>query len=566
MLEELAISSLGVIADAKLELGAGLTVVTGETGAGKTMVVTALGLLLGDRADSGMVREGAERARVHGTFSLDGHLEVIQRAAAAGADLDDDVLIVARVVRVEGRSRASAGGVDVPVGTLADLSSRLVVVHGQSEQHELLQPTRQRRTLDLSGGAAHHGLLGRYRRAYDELRAVEAELDEVVSRARDRAQEADLLRLGLAEVEAADPQPGEDTALLAEESRLGHADALRHAAELARQVLSSDQPDPELNDAFGLVATARKHLDGERDHDPRLAELAEQLATVSYGLVDVAADLASYVDGLDTDPARLAWVQERRSTLAALTRKYGDTVDDVLAWSRTAAGRLLDLDDDDARVEQLRRRLDDGRRLVAALGGELTDSRRRLGDALSRRVNEELTGLAMAAAAFEVRLSPLPKPTSDGLDEVSFWFSAHTGGQSRPLQRGASGGELSRVMLALEVCLAGTRPVPTMVFDEVDAGVGGKAAVEVGRRLSRLSRSVQVLAVTHLPQVAAFADVHYAVRKSSAGMVTTSDVSRLDDGGRRRELSRMLAGLEDSDTALAHADELVMIARAERRS
>ncbi len=564
MLEELSISSLGVIADATLDLGPGLNVVTGETGAGKTMVVTALGLLLGARADSGVVRENAGRARVHGTVRLTDHPDVAKRAVDAGADLDDGVLILGRLVQAEGRSRASAGGASVPVGTLAGLSSQLVVVHGQSEQQELLQPARQRRTLDNFGDIRHQQALSDYRAAFDELRVVSADYDDVVSRLRERTQEADLLRLGLSAVEALDPQPGEDAALVAEETRLGHANGLRLAAEQARSAISADELDPGGRDALGLVAAARKQLDTERDHDPRIAELADALASVSYSLVDVATDLSSYVDSLDSDPARLGWVQDRRAALATLTRRYGETVDDVLAWSSEAARRLLTLDDDDSRVQQLRERREELRTDVASLGAALTRSRQVLADDLSGRVTTELGGLAMPDASFTVELAPLDSPTVDGLDEVLFVFSAHAGAPPRPLQRGASGGELSRVMLAIEVCLAGTRPVPTMIFDEVDAGVGGKAAVEVGRRLARLARSVQVIVVTHLPQVAAFADQHYVVVKSSDGTVTTSGVSRLDDAGRRRELSRMLAGLEDSDTGLAHADELVEIAQAER--
>ncbi|MEJ7773330.1 MAG: DNA repair protein RecN [Nocardioidaceae bacterium] len=566
MLEELSIDSLGVIDAATLELGAGLNVVTGETGAGKTMVVTALNLLLGARADSGVVREHAHRARVQGTLQLDPESGVAARAGDAGADLDEGSLIVSRIVQAGGRSKASVGGAAIPVGTLAELSADLVVIHGQSDQQLLLQPAHQRRTLDAFGGPAHKVVSDEYRRTYEALRVVVAELAQVVSRGRERAQEADLLRLGLAEIEAVRPQPGEDERVLAEESRLAHADALRRAADEAQQALSADEPDLTPRDALGLVAAARKSLEAEREHDVRLAQLCDELAAASYALVDVAADLASYGSTLDSDPQRLAWVQERRATLGALTRKYGDTIADVLEWTETAAARLLQLDDDDSLVAGLRARRDELSQRLADLGADLSDRRRALAAQLSARVTDELSELAMPDADFTVDVTGLTEPRGNGLDEVTFLFAAHTGGQPRALQRGASGGELSRVMLALEVCLAGTQPVPTMIFDEVDAGVGGKAAVEIGRRLARLARTVQVIVVTHLPQVAAFADQHYLVVKSSDGSVTTSGVTRLDDEGRRRELSRMLAGLEDSDSALAHADELVDLARLERSS
>ncbi len=564
MLEELTIRSLGVIDEATLELGPGFNAVTGETGAGKTMVVSALGLLLGARADAGSVRTGADRARITGRVGIDATGSVANRALEAGADLDDDALILSRTVSSEGRSRASLGGAAVPVGTLAALASDLVVVHGQSDQHRLLRPSRQRETLDAFGGSEHAALLSRHRETFDRLGAARAELGDIVQRRRERAQEADALRFGLAEVEAADPQPGEDTILAAEDERLGHVEGLHQAAQAARSALSGDDDGLDARDAMSLVAFARKSLEAERDHDPRLSELADGLASASYALADVAADLSAYAASVDADPARLTFVQQRRATLGGLTRKYGDTVDDVLAWSGRAATRLMELQDDDTRLEELRAQEQELAERQTEEAAAITRSRSALGVELSRRVTAELTGLAMPHAAFSVGLAPLEAAQRDGADEIGFLFSAHAGGEARPLQRGASGGELSRVMLALEVCLVGTQPVPTMVFDEVDAGVGGKAAVEIGRRLARLAAATQVIVVTHLPQVAAFADQHYVVVKSDDGRVTTSGVLALDEDGRRSELSRMLAGLEDSESALAHAEELLSLAAGER--
>ncbi len=564
MLEELSISSLGVIDDATLELGPGLTVVTGETGAGKTMVVTALGLLLGARADSGSVRQGATQARVEGRVRLVPEADVAQQAAEAGAEQDGESLLLVRTLSAEGRSRARAGGAAVPATVLARWAADLVVVHGQSDQQLLLSATRQRRCLDAYGGARLDKARVRYSAMFDRLREVSAELEDVVARARERARELDLLKLGLAEIEATDPQPGEEMELVGEESRLAHADGLRRAADEARLLLSGDDALLGSSDALGLVSLARKSLDAERHHDPRLDALATDLEAASYALVEAAADIASYATGLETDPARLAWVQDRRADLSALQRKYGDTVDDVLAWARDSAQRVDELSNDDARVEHLRAEQQGLQEELAGLGAALSEQRAAAARRLERSVTVELSGLAMPHASFMVGQTTLDTPGRDGLDEISFLLSAHQGAEPRLLQRGASGGELSRVMLALEVCLAGNQPVPTMVFDEVDAGVGGKAAVEVGRRLARLARSVQVIVVTHLPQVAAFADVHYVVSKSSDGRVTTSGVAALDEEGRRRELSRMFAGLEGSDAALAHADELVALADEER--
>ncbi len=563
MLEQLSITALGVIDEAALEFGPGFTVVTGETGAGKTMVVSALGLLLGARADAGAVRLGAARARVEGRLRVDPGSAVVDRASAAGAELDDDMLILARSVTAEGRSRAMAGGAAVPATLLSSLAADLVVVHGQSDQQQLLSPARQRDYLDAFGETDLLRCRDSYQQTFDRLRAVTAELGEVVGRARERAREADLLRFGVAEIERVGPYAGEEVELKAEDARLGNVEGLRRAAELARDALSGDEGGGAAADALSLVADARKLLESERSHDERLSALADDLAAASYALADVTGDLSSYADSLDTDPLRLAAVQDRRAALSALMVKYGDTTSEVLAWAATAQQRLAELGDDATRADGLRVEQQSLQVGLVATGGALSAARREAGGRLERLVTSELAGLAMPHASFVVRQRPLGEPARDGLDEVSFMLCSHAGAEPRPLQRGASGGELSRVMLAIEVCLAGRQPVPTMIFDEVDAGVGGKAAVEVGRRLARLARAVQVIVVTHLPQVAAFADRHYVVVKASDGRVTTSGVTVLDDSGRRRELSRMLAGLEDSETALAHADELVELARSE---
>jgi DNA repair protein RecN (Recombination protein N) len=420
----------------------------------------------------------------------------------------------------------------------------------------------------------------RYAATYDELVATERELAEVVASARERAREADLLRFGVEEIEAVSPQPGEDQDLAAEEARLGHADTLRTAAEQAREALSSEEGAP---DALAAVAAARGLLDGVRDHDPEAGELADRVGEVTYLLSDLAADVASYASRIETDPARLAGVSERRAALTALTRKYGDTVDDVLTWGRQAAARLLDLDSTDERIERLTAARADLRTDLAATAAELSAARSEAAERLAAAVTEELALLAMphAALTVEVRSREVDPPADPahppadalevggswvrmarhGVDEVELLLAANTGAEARPLGKGASGGELSRVMLAVEVCLADTNPVPTFVFDEVDAGVGGAAAVEIGRRLAALAVNRQVLVVTHLPQVAAFADRHVVVEKASDGRVTTSGLTTLDDEGREQELSRMLAGLAGSDSALAHARELLEMAR-----
>ncbi|WP_148574830.1 DNA repair protein RecN [Nocardioides caldifontis] len=573
MLEELRITGLGVIDESVLELGPGFTAITGETGAGKTMVVTALGLLMGGRADSGAVRTGARSARVEGVVHVDGLRAVHEVLDQVGAEVEEGRLVLARQVSAEGRSRGFAGGAGVPAATLGRLAETLVAVHGQSDQHRLLRAGAQRDALDRFAGAATAELRERFGREHAELRATEAELADVRATVRERAQEADLLRFGLDEIEKVAPAPGEDAELAAEESRLGFADTLRTAAEQARAVLSSDDGGP---DALGAVGAARRLLDGVREHDPQAAELADRLAEVSYVLSDLAADVASYASGVETDPVRLAAVSERRAALTALTRKYGDSLDEVLAWAERSSRRLLELDDTDGRIAGLTERREELLAALAATGAALTRERTEAAARLGAAITEEVHALAMPHAQVSVVVSQQEDPdgievegrrlraTSTGFDEVELLLAANVGAEPRPLHKGASGGELSRVMLGLEVALAGSDPVPTFVFDEVDAGVGGKAAVEVGRRLAALARSSQVLVVTHLPQVAAFADRHVVVAKSQDGTVTTSGLTLLDDEARVRELSRMLAGLEGSETARAHAEELLEAARAGR--
>ncbi|WBB64726.1 DNA repair protein RecN [Streptomyces sp. WMMC500] len=582
------IQSLGVIDDAVVELSPGFTAVTGETGAGKTMVVTSLGLLLGGRADAALVRIGAKSAVVEGRLAVGDGSPAAVRAEDAGAELDDGALLISRTVSAEGRSRAHLGGRGVPVGLLGELAEDLVAVHGQTDQQGLLKPARQRQALDRYAGDAVAVPLAKYTAAYRRLRAVSAELDEITTRARERLQEADLLRFGLEEVSAAEPRAGEDVELAAEAERLGHAEALAAASAAAHAALAGEPADPEAVDAGTLVAGAQRALAAVRAHDPALAGLADRLTEVGILLGDVAQELAAYGDGIDADPLRLAAVEERRSVLTHLTRKYGHepagggaagdgSVSAVLAWAEAGSARLAELDGDDERIEELTAERDALRGELAQLAQALTEARAEAAERFGAAVTDELTELAMPHARVTVDLRRTEVAAdADGLeidgrhvaygptgvDEAELLLAPHPGAPPRAIAKGASGGELSRVMLAVEVVFAGADPVPTYLFDEVDAGVGGKAAVEVGRRLARLARGAQVVVVTHLPQVAAFADRQLLVEKTSDGAVTRSGVTVLDGEARVRELSRMLAGQEDSETARAHAEELLAAARA----
>lgn len=580
VLAEMIISGLGVIDEATLELHAGFTVLTGETGAGKTMVVTGLHLLSGGRAEASRVRSGSDRAVVEGRFQLAPGDGAIDLAAEAGAEPDEDgSLIAMRTVGSDGRSRAHLGGRSVPVGVLGELSEHLIAVHGQNDQLRLMQPAEQRAVLDRFAGQPVAGPLAEYRALREEWQQVVAELIERTERSREMAREADLLRHGLAEITAVAPKPNEDVELIEEAKRLADVDQLRAAAAGAQFAVSgAAEGDADSPGALSMVEEARRQV-GATD-DPQLRDLGPRLAEAAVLLADVGAELTGYLDSLSADPARLEQVLARQSELKALTRKYAADVDGVLAWAEEAEQRLTSLDTSEDALAGLAERRDRLAGQLAERAEAITAARLSAAQDLSKAVTDELSGLAMAQAAIDVavlqktveRTDPLALPVGkqvlhagpDGVDEVELRLRAHEGAPPLPVHKGASGGELSRVMLALEVVLSYADPVPTLVFDEVDAGVGGRAAVEIGRRLARLARSHQVIVVTHLAQVAAFADRHLVVDKSSGGGVTRSGVRTLGDHDRVVELARMLAGLDSTDTGRAHAEELLAAAASEK--
>ena len=573
------IQGLGVIDDATLELDAGLTVLTGETGAGKTMVVTGLTLLGGGRAEASRVADGARRAVVEGRFTADAAALAVADEVGAEAD-DDGALIAVRTVGADGRSRAHLGGRAVPVGVLARLADSALAVHGQNDQLRLLRPAEQRALLDRFAGDTVGVPLHRYRVVRSEWQAVAAELVERRDGARRLAQEADLLRHGLTEIEAVNPQPGEDRELTEEARRLAAADDLREAAGTARAAIAGgDAMDDAAPAAVALVGEARHRL--AASGDGALAALDTVLGDVLAQLDDVAGELTIYLDRLDADPERLAHVLGRQAELKALTRKYAADIDGVLAWAQQARKRLEHLDTSDDALAALAARRDALATELAGHAAAVTRARIAAAERLADGTTAELGGLAMPDARLLVAVTPRPAGPgapdaltvgdtslaagADGVDEVELRLVAHPGATPQPVHKGASGGELSRVMLALEVALAGADPVPTMVFDEVDSGVGGRAAVEIGRRLARLAARHQVVVVTHLPQVAAYADRHLLVDKARAGDgPARSRVRTLDEGERVGELARMLAGLDETDTGRAHAEELLAAARAHR--
>ncbi|WP_309105658.1 DNA repair protein RecN [Arthrobacter sp.] len=573
MLEELRIRDLGVITDATLPLGPGLSVVTGETGAGKTMVVTAVGLLLGARSDAGAVRSGAKSATAEAVLKLENGHPAVARALEAGADVEEfdggAELILARRLGADGRSRAFLGGRAAPVGVLAEIGETLVVVHGQSDQIRLKGATAQRGALDKFAGDSLTAQLATYQALYSHWKSIQAELDTLRSAARDRLREAESLEIALAEIDDVDPQPGEDESLKAEAVKLANVEGLRIAANTAHQALIAEDFG-DSGDATTLVDAAKRTLEHVAEHDAELGAAAARLAEVGFLLNDIATELASYQAGLDSEgPERLAEIEDRRAALARLVRKYAPSIDEVLVWAENARVRFDELQDDSTRIEALDAEVVRTEADLKKQAAAISKIRAKAAKDLSARVSSELKALAMADATLVINLETGGQLGPFGVDEISFLLQPHAGAPARPLGKGASGGELSRVMLAIEVVLAAVDPVPTFVFDEVDAGVGGRAAVEIGRRLAMLAQHVQVLVVTHLPQVAAFADQHIRVTKTSvrgadgaaATGFTSSDVQLLDASERIKELARMLAGQEDSESAQAHAKELLEDAR-----
>ena len=556
MLTELRLNSLGVVAEAVLPLGPGLTALTGETGAGKTMIVAGLGLLLGARADASLVRNGQDRALVQGRWEVG---EIMAEAVEAlGGDLDDGVeLATLRQVSSQGRSRATVGGAQVPVSTLAGLLAEVATIHGQSEQVRLSSPERQRELLDAFAAPA---ALEDYRRDFAEHRRITEELTRLEAEAMNRAREIDVLRFGLEEIATVNPQEGEDEALAAEAVRLADADDLKALAMTARGALSGSEEDLDAPSVLGLVGVARKALETLSERDPGATELARRITETNYLLTDLAQDVAGYAADLVADPLRQEAVADRRGQLATLTRKYGNDVAEVLEWAERATGRLAELDGADDRIEELRKRsavLDEALDSAAA---RISRARKEAAGRLAKLASAELTALAMPHARLEFAVTKAPRGPH-GADRIELVFTANPGSVPGPLGKIASGGELSRVRLALEVVLAGQSPGHTFVFDEVDAGVGGAVGLEIGRRLKRLAADGQVIVVTHLAQVAAFADQHFVIAKSSDGQVTTSDVTPLGEEERAAELARMMSGSGESDAGLRHAKELLRIAR-----
>lgn len=595
MLSELRITDLGVIDEAIVCPDPGLTVVTGETGAGKTMIIQGITLLLGGKADSGTIRSDADRARVEAVLRPVA-ADLAGRVHESGGRTENDELLLARQVTRAGRSRAFLGGAQVPAAVSGELAAESITVYGQSEQVRLASAARQREVLDAYAGPELGGLLGRYGADYAQRRQDADELEQLRRTSRERAREIDMLRFGLDEIAGIAPQPGEDTELGAEAGRLQAADDLRQAASTAMLALAGDANDPEASgDAIGQTATAGKAIDRLAGMDTGAGELAGRVAEAGQLLADLAGDLSQYLDRLEASPGRLEQIAERRSQLAQLTRKYGPDVDDVLAWVTEANQQLTELENGDDRIDALAGRVAELDRRLDEQAAEITRLRTAAAGEVALLATAELADLAMPHGRVEFTVTETELGPS-GRDRVELLFSANPGTTPQNLAKVASGGELSRLRLALEVVLAGATPTTghpdpdegpepkkgpgpkqgpepvegsdqpgsTLIFDEVDAGVGGRVAVEIGRRLALLAGETQVIVVTHLAQVAAFADRHYVVDKSNDGRVTTSGVRHVTGDQRASELARMMGGIDHTESSIAHAHELLELAATSR--
>ncbi|ERH20707.1 DNA repair protein RecN [Actinomyces graevenitzii F0530] len=568
MIETISIENLGVIAQAELPLGPGLTALTGETGAGKTMVLTSLKLLLGSKADPAIVRAGTQRCVVEGAFALEEDAKCIQIAQEAGCEIEDDLLLASRVVPATGRSRAHLGGRAVPASVLGQVGSRLVSIHGQADQLRLRTAAAQRRALDAVGGSEHEQLCRQYSSCYRAWNQARQDLETWREQALAREGEIAGLRHALEQLEALDPKPGEDQALAEEASRLENLDLLRSGAAEAANAISGDELNDDVANVIALVSVARRSLENAADHDSRLACLMPRLNEVAALTSDLAMELTDYLADLDADPDRLAWVHERREQLRRGCLEIGGlgqvfaNVDELLAFGQHSAARLAQLDGPLDREAELAAEVERTGKELKTVAKRLSQARTKLAKLLSQQVSAELEGLMMRGAKLQVRLNPLEQPGPTGMEEVELLLRAHPGAAALPLEKGASGGELSRIMLALEVVLAQHTATKrhTFVFDEIDAGVGGRAAVEIGRRLAALACHHQVIVVTHLAQVAAWAQTQLVVVKQvgqASNEATTTAVETVEGPERVRELARMLSGQSDSQTALRHAEELL---------
>lgn len=554
MIDQLTIKNLGVIPQAELSFSPGFTALTGETGAGKTMVLSSIGLLLGKKADSALVRYGEKELAVEGIFVTDSSSQAAALLTEAGGLVEDGEIILARTVPARGRSRCHGGGRTIPSGVLSQIGRELVTIHGQAEQLRLRSGARQLALLDSFGGPAHQELVTEFRATYTSWRDLQTQLEDWENQRQAREIEVSRLKEGVELQEKLQPEPGEEDDLLRKIERLGNVEDLREAAQAAYNYLGGDGSDSA--GAASLVSAAIQALEKGAQSDEELSELVRGLRDASAIILDISAEAGAYLSNLEADPALLDQAQSRLSQLRHAYRTWAKDLDSWLTWADTARDRIIQLSGPQNQGTVLEEQLEKAASQLQTLGKKVSRARLALAKTLKKEVAGELAALQMPDAGFDIELKSLAEPNSHGFDQVTFGLRAGVNAEIRPLGQGASGGELSRIMLALEVTLAAkslAKGTPTFIFDEVDAGIGGATALAVGERLARLAKHAQVIVVTHLPQVAAWADKQLVVSKNN----DIAQVREVAGSKREREIARMLAGKADSKSALDHARELI---------
>ena len=563
-LEEIHIKNIGVITQANLEFDKGLTVLTGETGAGKTMVLTALNLVLGGKSESSLVRSGEERLTASALFSIP--KKSIAEFENLGIEIEEGALAISRSVTKEGKSKAIASGVSINAGTLAEASDFLIEIHGQSSGLNITKGSRQRELLDRFAGVPFESILLKYQEQLSQYQQIKNRINDLKKSAASREESLSSLRLFSESFTKLKPQSNELSSVEEEIMKLSFVEELRVSVTHAINSLEHDD-----SGVVNAIGQAKKSLESVRDKDAKLDKFVDDLNDAFFVLADLLPNLTSYLQSLEADPERLDFLQERKASLAAFIKKWdsevsGDSGLNVLIEKyKGVSSQLDDLSGGDERIQLLERDLVDIKKELLTSAKNLTESRTIAANTLSLEVSTEMHALSMPHTNLRIEIvspdyaSGLKESdfTIFGCDSVNMYLQTHLDGPLVSLAKGASGGEMSRVMLALEVVLAASNPVGTYIFDEVDAGVGGAAAIEVGRRLHALSKNAQVIVVTHLPQVAAWGDMHYVVEKSVDGTVVSSGVNRVDGDERIIEIARMLAGLQESSSAKEHASELL---------
>jgi DNA repair protein RecN (Recombination protein N) len=550
MLTELRIRNFAIIEQVTLPLAEGFNVLSGETGAGKSIIVGALGLLLGERASADLIRSGADKATVEGVFDVAKLKGIAALADDHGIEVEDDTLVLKREIAANGRGRAWVNGATVTATVLAEIGRQLVNLHGQHDAQTLLDGESQRRILDAFGGAEMQAAA--VRSTYTELAGLRREITSLSSRRAEAEKRADYLRHVAKEIEDARLSPGEDTKLEDEARVLENADELRTLASSLSELLSGDEAS-----VMTQLGASQRPLTSIERIDPSAARMQELFDAGFYALQELARSVEDYAGSVELDPARLADVRVRRDRLFGLLKKYGPTLDNVIEAGRSARAELDLIDTAQFDLANLNARETDARRRLSAEAEKLSDLRLSAAKKLNKAVDALLPPLGMPDGRFSVLLIARDEPTAEGAEDVEFRVALNVGHEDRPLARVASGGELSRVMLALKTILARVDRVPTLIFDEVDAGIGGRVGLQVGDTLRRVAKEHQVFAISHLPQIAARAHHHIVVAKGAKGGVTSADITVLEGSSRVNEIARMLGGDPDSKISRAHAKELL---------